>query len=172
MSTGDVAGTIGGISVSAPPESFSNNELRQQTPTCPISIDLRIRQVKRMIRRDIHQPLRLAELARCVNLSESRLSHLFRMETGVCPGRYQKSIRLQEARKALEESSRSIKEIAALVGLAPSRLAREFRTAYRLTPREYRVRFGNPRGEFFTATSAQKRKPLPPARPTDPAGFG
>lgn len=80
-----------------------------------------------------------AELAELVNLSSSRLRHLFKQETGTTPAQYLKTIRLHIAAKLLRTTFMSIKEIAMSVGLnTASYFVREFRKCYGMTPTEFR----------------------------------
>src|SRR5262245_53785966 len=80
-----------------------------------------------------------SELADLVNLSGSRLRHLFKQETGTTPAQYLKAIRLRKAATLLRTTFMSIKEIAMSVGLTtPSYFVREFRKSYGMTPTEFR----------------------------------
>jgi transcriptional regulator GlxA family with amidase domain len=85
------------------------------------------------------EPWETAELADLVNLSASRLRHLFKQETGTTPARYLKTIRLSRAATLLRTTFMSIKEIAMSVGLTTaSYFVREFRKSYGMTPTEFR----------------------------------
>ena len=80
-----------------------------------------------------------SELADLVNLSGSRLRHLFKQETGTTPAQYLKVIRLRKAATLLRTTFMSIKEIAMSVGLTTaSYFVREFRKSYGMTPTEFR----------------------------------
>jgi transcriptional regulator GlxA family with amidase domain len=84
------------------------------------------------------QPRR-SELARAVNLSPSRLSHLFKSETGVSIGSFARTRRIDVARTLLATSFLSVKEIAAVTGAGdPSHFVRNFRRAVGMTPGSYR----------------------------------
>ena len=79
------------------------------------------------------------ELAQLVNLSASRLRHLFKTETGKTPAQYLKYLRLQKAELLLRTTFLTVKEIVNLVGLMTgSHFVRDFRKAYGLTPTMYR----------------------------------
>jgi transcriptional regulator GlxA family with amidase domain len=81
----------------------------------------------------------LAEIARSVNLSETRLRSLFRAETGTTPARHLKSLRMRKAKELLEESFLNVKQVMFEVGISDRRhFAREFRDLYGRTPTEYR----------------------------------
>jgi AraC-like DNA-binding protein len=74
-----------------------------------------------------------------VNLSPSRLSHLFKRETGVPPQEFLKQIRMYHARTLLEDTFLSVKEIMALCGFNDaSHFIRDFERVYGKTPRRYR----------------------------------
>ena len=89
------------------------------------------------------KPWETSELAELVNLSGSRLRHLFKQETGTTPVRYLKAIRLRRAATLLRTSFMSIKEIAMSVGLTTaSYFVREFRKSYGMTPTEFRNSMG------------------------------
>jgi AraC family transcriptional regulator of arabinose operon len=104
-------------------------------------MDWRVRFVIARIERDLHRQLPLAELARLVNLSPSRFAHLFMREMGAAPGRYLRDRRLARARSLLEQSSLSIKEVMARVGVNdPSHFARDFKRRYGASPRTFRAR--------------------------------
>lgn len=125
-------------------ESVSRLHPGRDAWVCPprrLNTDPRVRKVEALMRRNLHLKLCLRELAGSTSISASRLSHLFKTETGVSPAQHLKSIRLQRAKELLEGSNLSIKEIAAHVGLDPSRLSKAFREAYGVTP--WRYRFGH-----------------------------
>lgn len=82
------------------------------------------------------------KLAGAVNLSESRLQHLFKTETGTSIGQYVKNLRLQKARELLETTHLRIQEVYLAVGLNDaSRFVREFKKAFGAAPKEYRTKF-------------------------------
>jgi transcriptional regulator GlxA family with amidase domain len=82
----------------------------------------------------------LADLARSVDLSASRLWHMFRAQAGVSPAAYIRRARLQRAAELLALSKRSVKEIAFAVGFrSASHFVRAFRRAYGMPPYQYRA---------------------------------
>jgi AraC family transcriptional regulator of arabinose operon len=108
-------------------------------------MDWRVRQVIARMERDLHRSLPLAELGRLVNLSASRLAHLFARDTGVAPARYLRDLRLGRARTLLEQSPLSIKEVMARVGMNdPSHFTRDFKRRYGSCPRTFRARARSP----------------------------
>jgi AraC-like DNA-binding protein len=80
------------------------------------------------------------DVARCVNISESRLRHLFKREIGISPGHYLKLCRLERGKQLIESSFLSVKEITALVGLTDvSHFVREYKKFYKHTPGQARA---------------------------------
>src|SRR5262245_52324161 len=95
--------------------------------------------------RDLERPIVVGEMARRVNLSRSRLTHLFRSEVRRSPARYLREARLDRARKLVEETSLSIKEIMAQVGFNdPSHFTRDFARRHGAPPRRIRARARSP----------------------------
>ncbi len=81
----------------------------------------------------------LARLARVCGLSSSRLSHLFRAETGQTPMEYLEAQRIARARDMLAHSAKPIAAIAAAVGfLDPLYFSRVFRRHASMSPRAWR----------------------------------
>lgn len=79
------------------------------------------------------------DLAHQVNLSPSRLQHLFKQQTGVCLGQVLAERRLQRAAHLLAHSNLRIKEIAYEVGYEhASSFIRAFERRFAQAPRLYR----------------------------------
>lgn len=86
------------------------------------------------------------DLAHQVNLSPSRLQHLFKQQTGVCVGHVLAEQRLQRAAHLLAHSNLRIKEIAYAAGYEhASSFIRAFERRFAQAPRCYR--FQNTRTE-------------------------
>ncbi len=101
--------------------------------------DRRLLLVLMLIEASLPRQLAIGDLAEAVNLSSSRLAHLFKNEIGVSPQRYLNNVRLEKARELLENGLLSVKEIAAEVGFPNvSCFCRSFKLRYGTTPREYR----------------------------------
>ncbi|WP_276351480.1 AraC family transcriptional regulator [Cohnella caldifontis] len=87
------------------------------------------------IRRDFRLPLRIEELAKEANLSPSSLHKHFKQVTAMSPLQYQKTLRLQEARRLLIEDSLAAAEAAFRVGYeSPSQFNREYARMFGLPP--------------------------------------
>jgi len=103
------------------------------------------RRVKLVISKIEDDPARYqsSKLASLVNLSPSRLRHLFKQETGLTPVQYLKLARLHKAEVLLRTSFLTIKEICNQVGMTSSgNFVREFRKLYGISPTAYRQRNG------------------------------
>ena len=84
----------------------------------------------------------LEELAQAVNLSPSRLRHLFKESTGFSPTQYLKVHRMQKAQELLESTFLSVKEVMLRVGLKDkSHFTRAFKKLYGLSPVKYRSQY-------------------------------
>ena len=78
-------------------------------------------------------------IARSVNLSPSRLRHLFKRETGCTISQYLRQLRLQRAELLLRTTFLSVKEISNKVGITTTgQFVREFKKEYGAVPTEYR----------------------------------
>jgi len=74
-----------------------------------------------------------------VNLSTSRLAHLFRRETKVSPQRFAKLERMQHAKFLLKSSFLSVKQVMANCGFNDaSHFVRDFKRLYGKSPSQYR----------------------------------
>ena len=102
-------------------------------------IDARIKTVLQAIEADPFSEVQ--ELARLVNLSSSRLSHLFKATVGVSLQSFLSNLRLERAAELLESTDMPIKEISYQVGYrhAPS-FVRAFRKKIGSSPNDYRNR--------------------------------
>jgi transcriptional regulator GlxA family with amidase domain len=88
------------------------------------------------------QALSMDELAPRLGLSASRLSHMFKAETGTSPGHYLKIVRIHKAQELLETTRLSVKEIMVRVGVNDqSHFVRDFKKACGCTPARYRTRY-------------------------------
>lgn len=106
-------------------------------------MDDRIRQATDWLCRNLEKHVTLDSLAAAVDMSVSRLAHLFRDQMGVPPLQYLESQRMRRARQLLEVSSLSVKQIAADVGFEnPFYFTLRFKKATGVSPTEYRKRLG------------------------------
>jgi AraC-like DNA-binding protein len=81
----------------------------------------------------------LTRLAQLAGLSNSRLSHLFKRETGLDLRSFLTSYRLEKAAQMLGNEEVAIKEVSYLVGYRhTASFIRAFRKSFGCTPQEYR----------------------------------
>ena len=90
---------------------------------------------------NLHRHLPVGGMAASVNLSYSRLEHLFKAETGMTPVSYLKKLRIERARELLETTFLTNQQIIIKVGMYDeSHFVKDFRKAYGLQPTQYRKR--------------------------------
>ena len=100
---------------------------------------------------------KVSDIARCVGLSGSQLSRLFRKEVGAAPAAVRKSICLEEAERRLLTTRLSVKEIAHRAGFHyVSNFVKDFEAAYGLSPARYRRAMSSP-GESGSGESEYER---------------
>jgi AraC family transcriptional regulator of arabinose operon len=103
------------------------------------NIDSRVEQVLHMLSKDMKERVRIEDLAKAVNLSASRLSHLFKAETGESILDTLNQMRLRQAAMLFEHTDRTASEAALDVGfLSYNHFAESFRRFYGISPRAYK----------------------------------
>ncbi|MEU2660537.1 GlxA family transcriptional regulator [Streptomyces sp. NPDC007325] len=89
--------------------------------------------------------LSVERLAARARLSPRHFARAFHAETGVTPGRYVDRIRLEHARRLLEETTRGVEEVSRAAGYGtPEAMRRAFTKALGTAPADYRRRFHAP----------------------------
>jgi AraC-like DNA-binding protein len=90
------------------------------------------------LRKHYVQPLRIADLADQVGMSESSLHHHFKAITGLTPMQYQKQLRLYEARRLIQIERRNIGSAGYAVGYqSRSQFSREYSRLYGVSPQQH-----------------------------------
>ncbi|HEY0100593.1 MAG TPA: helix-turn-helix domain-containing protein [Pyrinomonadaceae bacterium] len=103
-------------------------------------MDRRVQIIISSLQEDLRREMILDELAHSLNLSRSRLQHLFKSETGLPPAQYLRRLRLERAKDLMRNSVLSVKQVMTSVGISDkSHFERAFKKAYGLTPRQYRM---------------------------------
>jgi two-component system response regulator YesN len=109
-------------------------------------MDIRVRQVITLLSQDLSRNVDIKALASSVDLSASRLRHLFKDETGLTPAQYLKRLRLERARELMEGSFLRVKEVMPQLGITDeSHFVRDFKKTHGLPPIKYRHRTRNVR---------------------------
>ncbi|GAA5156942.1 GlxA family transcriptional regulator [Pseudonocardia eucalypti] len=101
-----------------------------------------LRDVQQWILEHPDADLSVAALARRAHLSPRQFARAFAAEVGMPPGRYVDQVRLEAARRRLEDSGDGIAETAAACGFGtPEAMRRAFLRNLALSPAQYRDRF-------------------------------
>ena len=104
-------------------------------------MDPRVQQAIDLLSEDLSRNVDIEALATSVNLSASRLRHLFKDETGLTPAQYLKRLRLERARELIDGSFLRLKELMPRVGISDeSHFVRDFKKKHGLPPIKYRHR--------------------------------
>jgi transcriptional regulator GlxA family with amidase domain len=102
-------------------------------------VEPRLTDAIRLMEGSIEEPLAVARIAAEIGLSARSLQTLFVRHLGVAPHAYYLDLRLDAARRLLQQTRRSIVEIAIACGFASaSAVSRAFRRRYRRSPRDLR----------------------------------
>ncbi|URN18500.1 MULTISPECIES: GlxA family transcriptional regulator [Streptomyces] len=124
----------------------------------------RIDELRRWIADHLTEELPVEVLAERAHLSVRHLARLFRQRTGSTPASYVEALRVEAARRLLEETDHALPEVAAASGLGSvATLHRAFRRRLVTTPAEYRRRFRSP-----LAAGPAGEPPAGPASVPDP----
>lgn len=106
-----------------------------------LSMDPRVRKAIDYMGANLREPFQLASLARHCGSSVSRLSYLFKRETGFSPREYLEQQRMRHACQLLRLTSLGIAEIAAETGFAdPFYFSNRFRRTEQMSPSAFRSR--------------------------------
>ena len=101
-----------------------------------------LRDAQRHVLENVAGELSVEALAARAHMSARHFARAFRAETGVTPARYVEQVRLEAARRLLEETSEPIAAVAARCGFGtPETMRRVFLRAFEVGPAEYRRRF-------------------------------
>ncbi|MFI9722610.1 GlxA family transcriptional regulator [Streptomyces sp. NPDC052396] len=101
-----------------------------------------LREVQHWITEHPEADLSVPALAAQAGLSPRHFARAFRSEVGQSPGRYVDSVRLEAARRLLEDTAESVEHISRACGYGtPEAMRRAFLRALGTGPAEYRRRF-------------------------------
>jgi two-component system response regulator YesN len=103
-------------------------------------MDRRIQIIASVIDNEFCRGLNTKKAALLVNLSPSRLRHLFKLETGKTFAQYLAQKRMQEATALLKDTCLTVKEIKNHLGVTDdSHFTHQFKRAHGLAPAKYRL---------------------------------
>jgi transcriptional regulator GlxA family with amidase domain len=101
-----------------------------------------LREAQRFVVENLAGDLSVEALAARAHMSTRHFARSFRAETGVTPARHVEQVRLEAARRALEDTGEALATIAARCGFGtPETMRRSFLRALGVGPAEYRRRF-------------------------------
>ncbi|MEV7726011.1 GlxA family transcriptional regulator [Streptomyces sp. NPDC087917] len=104
-----------------------------------------LREVQHWITENPGADLGVEALAARAGLSPRHFARAFQAETGVTPGRYVERVRVEHARRLLEDGAQGVAQVSRACGYGtPEALRRAFARALGQSPAEYRRRFGRP----------------------------
>jgi transcriptional regulator GlxA family with amidase domain len=104
-----------------------------------------LREIQRQIIEDLAGEHSVEALAARAHLSPRHLARTFRAQTGVTPARYVEQVRLEAARRRLEETAEPVAAIARDCGFGTAEtMRRVFLRTLEVGPAEYRRRFRSP----------------------------
>jgi transcriptional regulator GlxA family with amidase domain len=104
-----------------------------------------LREVQRSVLEDIAQDHCVEAMAARAHMSPRHFARAFRAQTGITPARYVERVRVEAARRRLEESDESVAAVAAGCGFGTAEtMRRVFIRALEVGPAEYRRRFRSP----------------------------
>ena len=101
-----------------------------------------LREVQRWAAEHPDADLSVEALARRAGMSPRHFARCFAAEVGVTPARYVETVRIEAARRVLEESDEGVDAVARVCGFGTAEtMRRAFVRSLRLPPAEYRARF-------------------------------
>lgn len=104
-----------------------------------------LRRLQAYIGDHLSEDLSVERLATLAVMSPRNFARCFKTEIGMTPARYVTQVRLEAARRLLEEGSRPVEQIAKECGFGtPTSMRRTFQRELKTQPREYRRRFHSP----------------------------
>jgi transcriptional regulator GlxA family with amidase domain len=117
-----------------------------------------IRDLQTWMAEHLREDLRIEALARRAAMSSRHFARVFAQETGTTPAKFVESLRLEAARRCLEESTRGQKEISHLCGFGSAEVMRRtFLARLHVTPGVYRRQFQT--GTYSRGASRQEHQP-------------
>jgi len=111
-----------------------------------------LREVQRLVLEDVAGDHSVDAMAARAHMSPRHFARAFAAETGITPGRYVERVRLEAARRRLEDTLEPVSSIATACGFGtPETMRRSFLRALAVAPAEYRRRFNARAGDARAA---------------------
>ena len=104
-------------------------------PTLPQPLKIALE----LMQNNIEEPLSIHEIADCIDISRRQLERLFQRHVDACPSRYYLELRLTHARRLLQQTNKSITDIAVATGfISISHFRRSFHQLFDIPPGRFR----------------------------------
>jgi transcriptional regulator GlxA family with amidase domain len=111
-----------------------------------------LREIQRSVLEDVGGDHCVEAMAARAHMSVRHFARAFRAETGVTPARYVERVRLEAARRCLEDTAEPIATVALACGFGTAEtMRRAFIRALEVSPAEYRRRFHTPTSKEMAA---------------------
>jgi transcriptional regulator GlxA family with amidase domain len=118
-----------------------------------------LREVQRLVLEEVAGDHTVEAMAARAHMSPRHFARAFLAETGVTPGRYVEQVRLEAARRRLEDTTEPIAAVATACGYGTHEtMRRAFLRALAVGPAEYRRRFRAGADEQQTRTRSRRRR--------------
>jgi AraC-like DNA-binding protein len=128
----------------------------RRRPGAARRIDDVVQQAQRLLAHRYHERLTVEQLACELHVSYSSFRQAFKAQTGVSPKQYQLRIRLHKAQDFLANTSKSVSEIAEILGFDSAfHLSKQFKDAVGLAPQLWRKTVRASRGLAFGPPSPE-----------------
>jgi transcriptional regulator GlxA family with amidase domain len=112
--------------------------------TLQVSDRKQIKEIRSWAFDNLKKDLQVADLAARAGMSPRNFARVFLKETGTTPARFLECLRVEAARRRLEESNDKLEKVASACGLASTQgLRRSFLRVLHVGPCEYRKRFAD-----------------------------
>jgi transcriptional regulator GlxA family with amidase domain len=121
-----------------------------------------LREIQRMVLEDVAGDHSVEAMAARAHMSPRHFARAFRAETGITPARHVERVRLEAARRRLEDTSEPVAAIAAGCGFGTAEtMRRAFLRTLQVGPAEYRRRFHTQSANEVATRRSSARRPQP-----------
>lgn len=120
----------------------------------------RLRELGTWVLDNLHKHLGVEQMADHVGMSPRHFARTFAEEMKITPGKFIERIRIESARRRLEESQTSMEQIADECGFSSVNVMRAaFQRAIGVAPGQYRIHFRSPRRTRIYEQRSKRRRP-------------
>lgn len=121
-------------------ERVRAHDERQRAPSAArLAGSAKLVEAVALMEANVAEPLNTDDVARLVGVSRRQLERLFRQHLGAMPSRWYLDLRLEQARRLLQQGSRSILQVGLSCGFSSApHFSNAYRTRFGRTPREER----------------------------------